>query len=409
MFQIHWLSLLRIAASWFISPLISGVVSFLLYYVIKKCIINSKNPMKSGLRALPVAYGLTFAINILSVLFDGSKHLGLDKLPVWVIFVSAIGVGILTGILVLLVIVPYQRKKLLKDPSLFETKEEKPVEMTVPSVIVQDESNLNQVNKTVTVSSSTIESGIAMSKNDSFATLEQVEAGDAEKRKCVNVDAKMEKNHKIKGAEPNATEHPAVAKLFSFLQILTATFGSFAHGGNDVSNAIGPLIAVWTIFEEGSVKQNSETPILILLYGGIGISVGLWCLGHRVIRTVGNDLVAITPTSGFSIEASPLFIQIEINSSVFVPILFVQKYLITEIDLQIASAATVLMASKAGLPISTTHCKVGSVICVGWASNGKNQVSWNTFRNIAFAWLLTVPASCAISAFCVWVLQPVFI
>lgn len=88
-----------------------------------------------------------------------------------------------------------------------------------------------------------------------------------------------------------------VSKLFSFLQILTATFGSFAHGGNDVCNAIGPLIALWMIYKEGTVLQKSETPLWLLLFGGIGISAGLWIWGRRVIETVGNDLTKITPST----------------------------------------------------------------------------------------------------------------
>lgn len=98
------------------------------------------------------------------------------------------------------------------------------------------------------------------------------------------------------------SEHPDVSKLFAFLQVLTATFGSFAHGGNDVSNAIGPLIALWAIYAEGSAKQEAETPLLILLYGGLGISTGLWIWGRRVIETLGQDLAKITPTTGFTIE-----------------------------------------------------------------------------------------------------------
>lgn len=88
-----------------------------------------------------------------------------------------------------------------------------------------------------------------------------------------------------------------ISKLFSFLQILTATFGSFAHGGNDVCNAIGPLIALWMIYKEGTVMQQSETPLSLLLFGGIGISIGLWIWGRRVIETVGNDLTKITPST----------------------------------------------------------------------------------------------------------------
>lgn len=120
----------------------------------------------------------------------------------------------------------------------------------------------------------------------------------------------------------NKVDEPEdVSQLFSFLQILTATFGSFAHGGNDVryvgqrsqpkinltklnesfpivhSNAIGPLIALWMIYSEGTVLQKSETPVSLLIFGGIGISVGLWLWGRRVIETVGNDLTKITPST----------------------------------------------------------------------------------------------------------------
>jgi len=94
-----------------------------------------------------------------------------------------------------------------------------------------------------------------------------------------------------------AEETPEISMLFSFLQILTATFGSFAHGGNDVSNAIGPLIALYMIYREGSVMQQAESPIYILIYGGIGISVGLWLWGRRVIETIGNDLTKITSST----------------------------------------------------------------------------------------------------------------
>lgn len=95
----------------------------------------------------------------------------------------------------------------------------------------------------------------------------------------------------------SAEETQEISMLFSFLQILTATFGSFAHGGNDVSNAIGPLIALYMIYREGSVMQQAESPIYILIYGGIGISVGLWLWGRRVIETIGNDLTKITSST----------------------------------------------------------------------------------------------------------------
>ncbi|NXC52190.1 S20A2 protein, partial [Aleadryas rufinucha] len=153
--------------------------------------------------------------------------------------------------------------------------------------------------------------------------------------------------------------------LFHFLQILTACFGSFAHGGNDVSNAIGPLVALWLIYEQGGVMQEASTPIWLLFYGGVGICVGLWVWGRRVIQTMGKDLTPITPSSGFTIE--------------------------------LASAFTVVVASNVGLPVSTTHCKVGSVVAVGWIRS-KKAVDWRLFRNIFLAWFVTVPVAGLFSA-----------
>ncbi|XP_067429571.1 sodium-dependent phosphate transporter 1-B [Thunnus thynnus] len=160
-------------------------------------------------------------------------------------------------------------------------------------------------------------------------------------------------------------DKPEVSTLFQFLQILTACFGSFAHGGNDVSNAIGPLVALWLVYTTNSVSSNEPTPIWLLLYGGVGICAGLWVWGRRVIQTMGRDLTPITPSSGFSIE--------------------------------LASALTVVVASNIGLPVSTTHCKVGSVVAVGWLRSRK-AVDWRLFRNIFMAWFVTVPISGLISA-----------
>jgi len=166
-------------------------------------------------------------------------------------------------------------------------------------------------------------------------------------------------------ARSKVQDDPHSAQLFKYLQILTAAFGAFAHGGNDVSNAIGPVISLWVIYQTGAVVGKTATPIWILLYGGVGIIVGLCVWGRRVIKTIGENLSPITPTSGFAIE--------------------------------IGAALTVLIASYLGIPISTTHCKVGSVVLVG-RLRSKEVVDWSLFGNIVLSWVVTMPITGGISA-----------
>jgi sodium-dependent phosphate transporter len=128
---------------------------------------------------------------------------------------------------------------------------------------------------------------------------------------------------------------------------------------------------VLLIFRSGAA--TGDTPWYILLYGGLGISLGLWIWGRRVIETMGSDLTKITPSTGFTIE--------------------------------IGAATTVLLASKVGLPISTTHCKVGSVVMVGAASKSKQGVNWRLFGNIALTWVLTVPLTAIMAAAAMWLLK----
>ncbi len=130
------------------------------------------------------------------------------------------------------------------------------------------------------------------------------------------------KQNKEKEDSEEADDPPGTRKIFSSLQIMTAAFGSFAHGGNDVrylpiyrqpififlllirysllfhcqSNAVAPLISLWLVYKEGIVDTKTSTPIWILAYGGVGISVGLWVWGRRVIKTMGEDLTKITPS-----------------------------------------------------------------------------------------------------------------
>lgn len=170
-------------------------------------------------------------------------------------------------------------------------------------------------------------------------------------------------------AEPRRGTNPYdyVERIFAFLQIGTACYVAFAHGANDVANAVGPLAAVVTLFRTGftDVATSVGVPFWLLLLGGGGIVLGLATFGHKVIATIGKEITEITPTRGFSAE--------------------------------FGAATTVLVASALGLPVSTTHTLVGGVIGVGFAQ-GMGALNLGMIRNIVNSWLATVPVSAAVTA-----------
>ncbi|KAM3823078.1 sodium-dependent phosphate transporter 2 isoform 5-T7 [Vipera latastei] len=504
---VQWMELVKIVASWFISPLLSGMMSGALFLLIRFFILNKEDPVPNGLRALPVFYAATITINVFSIMYTGAPVLGIT-LPMWAIVLVSIGVSIAFAALVWIFVCPWMKRKIasrlkkesalskISDESIDKIQEEDmPVFKELPGVKESDESTIpltscetedagvsdNIVNgshprvpygRAFSMTHSTVKSPVSngtfnfdghmksdihvyhtvhkdsglykdllhkihldrgnedrpsqennyklLRRNNSYTCYTAAICGmpvhssfkaadlstpeDSEKlvtdtvsysKKRVRYDSYSSYCNAVAEAEIEAEEGGVEMKLaselvdpnnpnedtaeeerderdssevhllFHFLQILTACFGSFAHGGNDVSNAIGPLVALWLIYDQGGVMQDSPTPVWLLLYGGIGICVGLWVWGRRVIQTMGKDLTPITPSSGFTIE--------------------------------LASAFTVVIASNVGLPVSTTHCKVGSVVAVGWIRS-KKAVDWHLFRNIFLAWFVTVPVAGLFSA-----------
>ncbi|WNY23373.1 Sulfate permease CysP [Methanimicrococcus hongohii] len=152
---------------------------------------------------------------------------------------------------------------------------------------------------------------------------------------------------------------PGTEKKFIWLQVATACFIAFAHGSNDVANAIGPLYAVFDMYGYNGFGPLTLAQVLLLL-GAIGIVIGLSTWGYKVIDTVGSKITELTPTRGFSA--------------------------------QFATASVVLAHSFVGLPISTTHTLVGAVIGVGLAG-GLSSVNFKVIKNIVSSWFITVPVA----------------
>ncbi len=168
----------------------------------------------------------------------------------------------------------------------------------------------------------------------------------------------------------------SVEKVFAPMMLFTACAMAFAHGSNDVANGIGPLAAIVSIISSGGeVMQHSELPIWILLLGGGGIVLGLVTLGYRVMLTVGRKITELTPSRGFCAE--------------------------------LAAATTVVIASRTGLPVSTTHILVGAVLGVGLA-RGIGALDLRVIFNIIVSWLVTLPAGAIMAMLFFFTLKGIF-
>ncbi|KAF3890913.1 inorganic phosphate transporter [Tolypothrix bouteillei VB521301] len=169
-----------------------------------------------------------------------------------------------------------------------------------------------------------------------------------------------------KGDSQNFRFQNPVEQLFARFQLLSACFVAFAHGSNDVGNAIAPLAAIVYINRTGTVPLNGiDIPLWILIIGGFGIVAGLAVWGKKVIATIGESIISLQPSSGFCAE--------------------------------LATATTILLASRIGLPVSTSHALVGGVVGIGLVKDAKS-VQFQTLQGIAAAWLVTVPLSAGICA-----------
>ena len=164
-------------------------------------------------------------------------------------------------------------------------------------------------------------------------------------------------------------------EVFRKIQIGTSCYVALAQGANDVANAIGPLAVIYFLVKTGSVGSKVPVPVFLLLFGGIGIACGIGMAGHRVMDTIGRKITTLTNTRGFSVD--------------------------------FAAATTVMVASKMGLPVSTTHAAVGGVLGVGLA-RGIEAVNFRIIFQIIVYWILTVPAA-AITSIVIFKILQLFI
>jgi PiT family inorganic phosphate transporter len=329
---IHWEEVISILISWIVSPLSSAAISYLIFTLLQRNILYSINPAAAALRLIPYLSMAVFSVFSLSLIFNG-----LDNVNIYLTFPSALFISLAIGAFAFFI----TRTITLRNKERYAKQ------------------SLNHPSPQSVIS---LDKAIKHLQRAQANTLEDAQG------KIANmlIEARqMSKELKLTTSFTEKTsEYKTVENMFVYLQIISACFVAFAHGANDVANAIGPVAAVLDIIKNGAISDVSSIPSWLLAFGGIGIVIGLATWGWKVIETIGKKITELTPTRGFSAE--------------------------------FGAATTILLASKFGLPISTTHCLVGAVLGVGLA-RGIRAINLGMIKDIVLSWVITIPASAIMS------------
>ena len=302
------------------------------------------NPTLATKRLIPILLFFVFLTFSLTLLFNG-----MGRLNVTFSFGQAIGLSIIIGLIASLIGFIVTRKMPTPKTALG------PVSIALPQTLISLEKAIKHLRR---VRTGTIdENNVKIT-----ALLEQMHAIKSEMRKKTQFSERT-------------SEYDNVEKAFSSMQVISACFVAFAHGANDVANAIAPVASVLGVIRDGITTNSFPIPSWLLAFGGVGIVIGLATWGWRVIETIGKKITELTPTRGFSAE--------------------------------FGAAVTILLASKLGFPISTTHCLVGAVLSVGLA-RGIRALNLRILKDIALTWVITLPASAFMSILCFYALRAIF-
>lgn len=341
---IYWENVSFIATSWVLSPLMGGILSFGLFNLLRQQIFYASNPIAATKRITPVlVFGVVFILSLIML------YKGLNNVQLELSFMQSIGISVLCGLIGFLISKICLRWVVVNTP-VFEADVEYQPEV------------LKQLDKAKKI--------LCQIQNNSRGVVQYQTSEILNEIQTLSSSLKRKEDLGTQSAE-----YAIVEKIFGYLQIMSACLMAFAHGANDVANAIGPLAAAIDILTTGAISEHATIPAWVLAMGGIGIVIGLATWGWRVIETIGKKITELTPTRGFSAE--------------------------------FGAAATILIASRLGLPISTTHTLVGSVIGVGLA-RGIEALDLRTTRHIIISWLFTVPAGAILAIGLFYIIEIVF-
>lgn len=335
----------RIALSWVISPLVGGLFSYALFAILRRAIFFQGRPLAAIRRWAPALVAVFSSVMLCFLLFNL-----LEKTYNRVFFKE------MFVIVFSFMIIAYCLASLL-----------------MPYIWHAEQLEVETLDEQAEMASVKIQEAIASLKQISQTASDEVK--NQVEGRIVELETML---HQIplKSCALNHSQIQKVEGFFAWFQCASACMMALSHGANDVSNAVGPLTITLQIMATGLLPAEAIIPPSILALGGFGIVVGLATWGWRVVETVGKKITQLTPSRGFCAE--------------------------------FGCASTVLVCSEIGLPVSTTHVLVGSILGVGLA-RGLSALNLSTLKDIVFSWLITIPIGAGLSMAVAAVLERVLL
>lgn len=346
--------LVPVVLSWFVSPICAAILGSIIFLLCRTFILRSDQAVVRAFIALPILVGITVFINLFFVLYKGAKNeLAWDaNHAAWVAGAATAGAVALA--------IPGALLLRRKHNIAMQAADEPPAPIKTVDAEMQAKG---------------LDSPVGDAPEPAPKSMFEKMKRQLTYSLTVDVHEDVHKDARVAAMHANAEVFsPAAEHVFQYLQVFSACAVSFAHGANDVANAVGPFAGIFYVYKNKKVTSSADTPIWILVLGASGIVVGLATYGYNIIKVLGVKMALMTPSRGFSAE--------------------------------LATALTISIASVYGLPVSTTQCIVGAEMGVGLSDNIRTGGNWLLFGKTFVGWVVSFVCAALVTAaffaFCVY-------
>ena len=365
-------AIVKTMLAWVASPMLGALTAAFVHVVISKSIFGAADPERRSHHLRPLFIIVAVSVCACFMLIKGPEAIKIK--PIGLAIGVGIGIGVGTALIILLIEEAMRmrsrakRKRPAAEVAEVATVRSDHDEMSLTMAQVEAGGADAEANAEV------IELG-CVTRGEGYDDRDGDADGDGEGEGTASMDSDREKSREVAAA----SRREGAEKPFVPLLILSALVVAFAHGGNDVGNAVGPLAVIVEVVSEGRVAGTPNIPMWALIIGAAGFVVGIALLGSRTVSTVGGKITKLTPSKSFAT--------------------------------QMGAAVAVLTSSVLGMPVSTSHCLVGAVVGIGAADRcmrGEGELNVSVLKKIFVGWAVTIPLAMAVSVVVFWITVPVF-